>query len=103
MTCMDTQRNMKAFVEETLDLSSLEDFLHHIHTCASCREDVEVYFAIFSSIRLLEEDKMELDPIDFNRFLRRAEEKVRRKHRWILYKKLVIVAIMIVISILLEK
>lgn len=103
MTCMETQKNMKAFIDDKLTLTQLEEFLVHIRSCESCREDLAVYYTIFASIKLLDEDKNSNDQMDVERRLKRAEEMVRRKHLRVLYKKIIIIIISILIALLLEK
>ncbi|MFA9463702.1 MAG: anti-sigma factor [Velocimicrobium sp.] len=103
MTCMETQRNMKLFIDDKLDIEQLEEFLLHIRSCESCREDLDVYYTILSSIKFLDEDKNSSEQMDVERFIKHAEEKIRRKHLRIIYKKIVIVVLSIVIALFIER
>ena len=103
MTCIEAQKNKKPFIDDKLTSEQLEEFLLHIRTCESCREDLEVYYTIFASIKLLDEDKNSNDQLDIKRKIKRAEEIIRRKRLRVLYKKIAIVVLTIVISLILEK
>ncbi len=103
MTCIETQRNMKSFMDDKLDTMQLEEFLIHIRSCESCREDLEVYYTIFESIKLLDEDKNSDIQVDFLKKMKRTEETVRRKHMRILYKRIIVVILSIIISLIIEK
>ena len=103
MTCIETQRNMKAFIDDKLDSTQVEDFLIHIRSCESCKEDLEVYYTIFESIKLLDEDKNSNIQLDFLRKMKRSEEIVRRKHLRTFYKKIVVVVLSIILSLIIEK
>lgn len=103
MTCIEVQRNMNAFINDELDGEQLEEFLLHIRTCPSCKEDLEVYYTLFSSIKLLDEDKNINDQMDINKKIRRAEETIRRKKLRILYKRVAMIIFIILVSIMLEK
>ncbi len=103
MTCIETQKNMKPFIVDRLDTTQLEEFLIHIRSCESCREDLEVYYTIFESIKLLDEDKNSNIQVDFHKKMKRAEEIVRRKHMRTFYKKMIVVVLSIIISLIIEK
>jgi len=103
MTCIETQRIMKSFIDDKLDTMQLEEFLIHIRSCESCREDLEVYYTIFESIKLLDEDKNSDIQVDFLKKMKRTEEIVRRKHIRIFYKKIMVVILSILISLIIEK
>ncbi|MEG1991802.1 MAG: zf-HC2 domain-containing protein [Acetivibrio sp.] len=101
MTCIETQKKMTQFINEELNKGDLEDFLVHIRSCESCREDLEVYYTVFAGIKLLDEDRNKgtNDQVNFERKLKHAEEIVHREKMKVLYKKIIIVVIIIIIAI----
>jgi len=99
MTCIETQKNMKSFIVDRLDTTQLEEFLIHIRSCQSCREDLEVYYTIFESIKLLDEDKNSNIQVDFHKKIK----LLCRKHMRTFYKKMIVVVLSIIISLIIEK
>lgn len=75
---MDVQKWIMPFIYNELDLKELEMFIHHIHSCPDCREELEVYYVLVSGMRQLDEDK-ELS-MDFHKdlmdLLNESEERV---------------------------
>lgn len=57
MTCMEAQSHITAFINDQLDMATMEDFLSHMNQCAECREELEVYYALLTAMKLLDEDK----------------------------------------------
>lgn len=101
MTCIEAQKKMTQFIHEKLNKKELEDFLIHIRSCESCREDLEIYYTLFASIKLLDEDKNkgENNAVDFERKLRRAEELVHKDKLLKLYKRMAILAIILLVAL----
>ena len=79
MTCMEAQNRITSFINDQLDMASAEEFLSHIEDCPSCREELEVYYALLTAMKQLDEDK-ELST-DYNAQLNKKiawyEEKFR--------------------------
>ncbi|MBE5963067.1 MAG: zf-HC2 domain-containing protein [Lachnospiraceae bacterium] len=79
MTCMETQNKITLFINDQLDMATAEGFLSHIESCPSCREELEVYYALLTAMKQLDEDK-ELST-DYNAQLNKKiawyEEKFR--------------------------
>lgn len=75
---MDVQKWIMPFIYNELNLNELEMFIHHIHSCPDCREELEVYYVLVSGMRQLDEDK-ELS-MDFHKdlmdLLKESEERV---------------------------
>lgn len=102
MTCINAQKLMTGFINEELDIDTLELFLMHIRSCDSCREDLEVYYSLFAGMKLLDEDKnISMDyQVDFERKLKRAEETVHRARMRVIQKRIAILIIAILIAFL---
>lgn len=100
MTCIEVQKRMAPFIQEEMDKKTLEKFLGHIRTCESCREDLEVYYTLYTGLKLLDEDKNKSVnyQLKFEKKLKRAEEVVRRGKRMNLYKKIAVFLFLIFIG-----
>lgn len=81
MTCMEAQSNITAFINDQLDMATLEEFLDHINHCSDCKEELEVYYALLTAMRLLDEDKELSNDFseDLEVKLRVSADKIRRK------------------------
>lgn len=77
MTCMKTQSMITPFINDKLDLKETEEFIDHIHSCSECREELEVYYALLTAMKQLDEDKNLSD--DYNMELTAKLEKAQEK------------------------
>ncbi|MBP1756219.1 MAG: hypothetical protein H6Q59_2617 [Firmicutes bacterium] len=98
MTCNKAQSMITPFINNKLTLKDLEDFINHVSTCSVCREELEVYYALLTAMKQLDEDKnlssdfgMELD-----QKLERAKERIFRA-KFTYYRKKIILFLTIII------
>lgn len=84
MTCNKAQSLITPFINDELELKELEEFISHIRSCRECREELEVYYALLTAMKQLDEDKNLSD--DFNLEL---YEKLDREQEKILHAKFV--------------
>ncbi len=80
MTCMEAQSHITAFINNQLDMATLEDFLSHVNQCAECREELEVYYALLTAMKLLDEDKELSDNFkqELDHKLKMSADKIRK-------------------------
>ncbi len=45
------------FINNKLSLEELEGFLEHVNSCKDCKEELEVYYALLTAMKQLDEDK----------------------------------------------
>lgn len=57
MNCREVQAVIPKYVQEQLDIKTLEAFLQHIKNCPDCKEELEVYDIVFTGIKRLDEDE----------------------------------------------
>lgn len=100
MTCLRAQSLITPFINDELNIDELEEFIDHIRTCKECREELEVYYALLTAMKQLDEDKNLSD--DFSLELSEKLEKAREKiiHiRYIYYrKKGILIFVMILLA-----
>lgn len=77
MTCMKAQSLITAFINDELEIEELDEFTRHIQSCEECKEELEVYYALLTAMKQLDEDKNLSD--DFNQELK--EKLVRSQER----------------------
>ena len=97
MDCRTAEELVTRYINHTLTLEELEEFLEHLESCSSCYEELETYFIVHEAMLQLDED--EEDPmLDFKHLL---EQDIRKEKRYIYKKKVtnVLSAILFVILI----
>lgn len=101
MTCMKAQSLITGFINDELDIAELEEFLKHIESCKECREELEVYYALLTAMKQLDEDKNLSD--DFNQELKEKIERTQERIIHLRYnyyrKKGVLITIIILIAL----
>ncbi len=99
MTCSKAQSLITPFINDKLKLNELEEFISHVHTCEECREELEVYYALLTAMKQLDEDQNLSDDfsLELSEKLEREQEKIVHA-KFLYYRKR---GIMIVIILLL--
>ena len=78
MNCRIAEGMVNKYINHTLPLNDLEDFLEHIENCSSCYDELATYFIVHKAMQQLDE-KQEDTVLDFKELL---EEDIRKKfHR----------------------
>ena len=57
MTCMEAQALITPFINDKIEIATLEEFLDHVEGCKECKEELEVYYALLTAMKQLEEDE----------------------------------------------
>lgn len=84
MTCMEAQALITPFINDQLDIATLEQFIDHVEKCADCKEELEVYYALLTAMKQLDEDEeVSAD------FAKELENKLKESQEKILRAKLV--------------
>ena len=55
MTCVEAEKMVVPYMKDELSPTELEDFLHHIHTCENCREELEIHYMVDVGLKKLDE------------------------------------------------
>ncbi len=97
MDCKQAQNSMDQYLNNNLSDNDLEAFISHVKGCASCREDLEIYYVIEMAAKYLEEDDKE--SYDIVKYLNQdMDDKLqalyhRRKNRKVLILLFILVTI----------
>ena len=83
MNCRIAEGMVNKYINHTLPLNDLEDFLEHIENCSSCYDELATYFIVHKAMQQLDE-KQEDTVLDFKELL---EEDIRKSRRYIRRKK----------------
>lgn len=100
MTCVETQSLITPFINDELNISELEEFIEHVNYCPVCREELEVYYALLTAMKQLDEDKNL--SADFNQELayklHRSQERIVHVKYAYYRKKGILIFIFILLS-----
>ncbi len=98
MTCNKAQSMITPFINNKLRLKELEEFVDHIGTCPACREELEVYYALLTAMKQLDEDKnLSSDfGLELDQKLNRTRERIFHA-KFTYYRKKVILIITILL------
>jgi hypothetical protein len=100
MNCLEAQKFITPFINNELDVKSLEDFLSHVNHCDMCKEELEVYNTLFTAMRLLDEDKNISNnfSLQLENKLKKAEERVVKNKIYFIRKKIILIATILAIG-----
>lgn len=83
MNCSTAESMVNGYINRTLSVEELEEFLEHIEHCSSCRDELETYFIVHKAIQQLKEEDGDT-VLDFKELL---ELDIRKCRRYIRKKK----------------
>ena len=97
MNCRAAEGMVTRYINHTLFMDELEEFLEHVESCSSCYEELETYFIVHEAMLQLNEEEEEA-VLDLRHLL---EQDIRKEKRYIYKKKVtnVLSAILFVILI----
>ena len=81
MKCEETLSKIDSFINNTLPVREMEDFLEHIESCPECYDELETYYTITVGMKYLEEEKLESYNIPkmLKEDLKQKEDFLRRR------------------------
>ena len=62
MDCSAAEGMVTRYINHTLSIDELEDFLEHVESCSSCYDELETYFIVHEAMLQLNEDEAEFGP-----------------------------------------
>jgi hypothetical protein len=98
MTCSKAQSMITPFINNKLSLKDLESFIDHVSSCSVCREELEVYYALLTAMKQLDEDKnLSSDfGLELDQKLERAKERIFHA-KFTYYRKKIILFLTIIL------
>ena len=107
MNCKEFQRQITGFLNDELDVQSLEVFLDHVEACKNCREELTIQFLVETGTRRLEDGttfnlQHELDMMMHNawqrlRFRKRLQKIALALHVIVMIEIIVVVTLNVVL------
>ena len=82
--CRIAESMVTQYINHSLSVDELEEFLDHISHCSSCYDELETYFIVHEAIQQLDEPE-DSSALDFRKLLDQDIRKSRRyirKKRW---------------------
>ena len=78
MNCSTAESMVNRYINRTLSVEELEDFLEHIKKCPDCYDELETYYTITVGMKYLEEERLEAYNIPHM-----LKEDLRKKERYV--------------------
>ena len=82
--CRIAESLVTQYINHSLSVDELEEFLNHVSHCSSCYDELETYFIVHEAIQQLDEPE-DSSVLDFRKLLDQDIRKSRRyirKKRW---------------------
>ena len=104
MTCNKAQSMITPFINNKLTLKETEDFINHISICPVCKEELEVYYALLTAMKQLDEDKnLSSDfRLELDQKLERAKERILHVKFTYYRKKIILFATIILLAFIIS-
>lgn len=101
MTCLEAQALITPFINDKLECAQLEEFIKHVQECPDCMEELEVYYALLTAMKQLDEDDdLSTDfKKELHNKLKYSEEEIIREKIMHIKKRVVYVIVVCVIGI----
>lgn len=100
MNCRTAEEMVNQYMNHTLSIEEMEEFLDHIQTCSSCYDELETYFIVHEAMQQLAEDEGET-AMDFRKLLNQDIRRARRRIRTMKVKRFFFgVAVLLLIALL---
>ncbi len=98
MTCNKAQSMITPFINNKLNLKDTEDFINHVSSCPVCKEELEVYYALLTAMKQLDEDKnLSSDfGLELDQKLERSRERILHA-KFTYYRKKIILLLTIIL------
>lgn len=102
MNCLDVQRLIMPFINGKLSNEELGEFINHINSCPNCMEELEVYYALISGMKQLDEEK-ELSN-DFHKdlisLIKESEDRILHNKMLHIRKRLVLLILITAVAVI---
>lgn len=101
MNCFETQARITGFINNQLTPGETEQVLDHVNECDECMEELEVYYTLFTGMKLLDEQKTIDNNLHhgFLSMMHRAEERIIREKMRIIRKVVLFVLILMFVAL----
>ena len=101
MNCIDIQRLIVPFINDELNISQLEEFVHHVHSCPNCMEELEVHYVLLAGMKQLDEDKELSNNFhqDLMDLLRLSEDRIIHVKFLHIRKRIILIIVITLVAI----
>lgn len=83
MNCRAAEEMVTRYINHTLSIEEMEEFLEHVQSCSSCYDELETYFIVHEAMVQLDEEAGDT-VLDLQHLL---EQDLKKSRRYIRKKK----------------
>jgi len=77
VTCREAELKVTPYINDELTDEELKDFIGHIRSCPSCRDELEMYYTIYKTLNVLDSN----EAADISDISRQLETDLQRKEK----------------------
>ena len=86
MDCRTAESLVNAYINRTISLDQLQEFIRHVRSCPSCYEELETYYIVHFDIQHLYDDRDESNmTLDMRKML---EQDLHNREHYVHRKKI---------------
>ena len=74
LSCVEAQHLIKEYLSEELNVKEAEQFVKHMRSCKTCREELEEYYAFYSALMQLDTK----DDLEKGNFFMNIEKRLEK-------------------------
>lgn len=89
------------FINDELTLNETEMFIDHVNSCTECREELEVYYALLTAMKQLDDDQILFDDfsMELSAKLEKAQENIIHAKFTYYRKKGVLMLVILIVMV----
>lgn len=85
MDCRTAQSLINSYIDRSLTMEQLEQFLKHVEHCPSCYDELEINFIVYYALQRLDDDDGKEGTFDMHGLL---QEDIRRRRRRVRHSRI---------------
>lgn len=102
MNCLDFQGEITRYINNELNYREKEAFLAHLRTCDNCRDELEIYYIVLTSLRQMDnnEDIISDYKSSFEKSIKSSEKELIKRRYGRLKRRIAFPAVLTVVMLL---
>lgn len=102
MNCLDFQSEITRYINNDLSFKEKENFIAHLKTCDNCRDELEIYYIVMTSLRQMDNNNEVTNDFksSFENNIRNSEKELVRRRYERLRRRITFPAVLSIVMLL---
>ena len=102
MNCLDFQSEITRYINNDLSFKEKENFIAHLKTCDNCRDELEIYYIVMTSLRQMDNNNEVTTDFksSFEKNIRNSERELVRRRYERLRRRITFPAVLSIVMLL---